>query len=306
MRAFRLRAAAGLCAVLALAAGSVAVAGAGTAATNRARADIDVRGLLVLEQLPAGAVRLAAAPAAAAEIDNAGPMPSTPDLVDAHSWWRVPGTAKAVLAEVKAHPPAGASVNGSGGGDTLQGHTTTRTYFVIFAFPARAGVLDSRTLIVKVVALSPGETAVRVDAEDVWEIPRAASERVPAGVHEIDVTRAVPGKPPTLSVSVTDAAKVAAIAKLLDALPVVQPSAIECPMILANAPTVSLTFRAVAGGPALAQATQLALPTLAAATPCNPVDFTIGSARQPPLLAGSAFLTAVGKVVGRPLVGSGS
>jgi hypothetical protein len=305
MRAFRLPAAAGLCVVLALAAGNVAAAGEGTAASNRARADIDVRGLLVLERLPAGAVRLAAAPAAASAIDNDKPSPATPDLVDAHSWWRVPGAPTAVLAAVKAHPPAGARFNGSGGGSTLEGHQTIRTSVIMFAFPARAGVLDARALIVKTVALGAGETVVRVDAEDVWEIPRAASERIPAGVHEVDVTREVPGKPPTLSVSVTDAAKVAAIVKLVDGLPIVQPEAIACPMILADAPTVSLTFRARPGGPVLAQASRLASPDLAAATPCNPVDFTIGGAKQPPLLAGSAFLTAVGKVIGRPLASTG-
>lgn len=303
MRAIRLPAAAGLCAVLALAAGSVAAAGAGgRASANRSAAAADVRALLALERLPAGAVRLAGAPAGAGAIDDTQPGQSTPDLVDAHSWWRVPGTLESVIAEVKAHHPQGSSFATSGSDSTPLGQSTSSSTFVMFAFPARAGVLDSRTLVVKGTAIAAGMTAVRVDAEDVWEMPRPASERIPAGVHEVDVTRGASGKPPTVSVSITDARKVRAIVNLLDSLPIVQPGEIACPFIPTNGPRVSLTFRASAHGAALAQASQLAL---AFQGPCNPVSLRIDGRSQTPLLAGSGFLAAVGKLVGRKLAASG-
>jgi hypothetical protein len=303
MRAIRLPTAVGLCAVLALVAGSVAAAGeVGRASTNRAIASLDVRALLMLEQLPAGAARLTGAPAGARAIDNALPNQSTPDLVDVHSWWRVPGTPEAVIAEVKAHRPRGSGSARSGGGSALIGHSTSSFTYVTFTFPARAGVLESRTLIVKATALATAMTAVRVDAEDVWVKPRPASERIPDAVHEVDVTRGVSGKPPTVSVSVTDARKVRAIVNLVDSLGVVQPGEIACPFIPTNGPRVSLTFRANAHGAALAQASQL---DLAFQGPCNPLSLRIDGHTQIPLLAGGDFLTAVGKLVGRKLAASG-
>lgn len=264
-------------------------------ADNRASADSDVRTLLALRRLPAGAVRLTGVPKGAAAIDNEQPSQATPNLADAHSWWRVPGKLGAVLAYLKAHPPRGSTSSAIGTfSSTVPGHTRTTTEVdVTFGFPARVGVLDSRTLIVKAVA-------VRVDAEDDWEIPRSASERIPGGVHEIDVVRAVFGSAPTVSAHVLDAGKVAAIVKLIDALPTVQPGFIGCPMIPGSAPRVTLSFRAKRGGAVLARASQLAL---APQTPtaCNSLSLSIGGHTQTRLLAGSGFLMAVGKVLGLPL-----
>jgi hypothetical protein len=322
MQALRRRAAAGLGAALAVAVGGAAAAGAATRggargsvapkrvsaasmAGNRARADSDVRALLGLARLPAGAVRLTRAPKGAAAIDNEQPNEMTPNLADAHSWWRVRGTLDAVLAYLKAHPPRGSTSSGSGiGSSTLPRSTTTTTVGdVTSSFPARLGVLDSRTLIVKAVSVGADVVAVRVDAEDAWEIPRSGSERIPAGVHEIDVVRAVAGRASTVSEHVLDAGKVAAIVKLIDALPVVQPGAIGCPMIPAGAPRVTLSFRAKSGGAVLARASQLAL-ALETPTACDSVSLTIGGHAQTPLLAGSGFLVAVGKVLGVPLAAS--
>ncbi len=95
----------------------------------------------------------------------------------------------------KAHAPAGASFAGSGGGTTLvsggRGSSAIWTY-VEFAFPAQREVLSSRTLIVKGTAIAAHTTVLRVDVQDVWEIPRAAAERIPAGVHDIDISRGAP------------------------------------------------------------------------------------------------------------------
>jgi hypothetical protein len=320
MKVSRPRCAAGLLVILAAALVSVATAGAqarhpaagahvsaATAVPNQARAAADVRALLDLARLPAGSVRLAGAPAGTSVIDNDLPSQATVNLVDAHSWWRVPGTLDAILAYLKAHPPRGESSSGTGSGSSRVSGPGSRTVSygeVTFDFPAPPGVLDSRTLTVKATSIGADVTAVRVDAEDAWEIPRPSSERIPAGVHEIDVVRAIVGRPPTVSAHVVDASEVAAIVKLLDALPVVQPGVIGCPMIPAGAATVTLTFRAKSGGVLLARAAQLAL-AWEIPTACDPVTLTIGGRAQHPLLAGSAFLTAIGKLLNLPLAASG-
>jgi hypothetical protein len=300
---------AGICALLALAAGSQAAAGAGgapSAASNRASAGADVRALLGRVILPAGAVRLSGQPPGGGAIDNPDPEQATPDIADVHAWWRVPGTLASVVAFEKAHAPAGSSSAGSGGGTSLVtpgGHATAITAFVAFAFPAQGAVLGSRMLIVKATALGAQSVAVRVDAQDVWEIPRSAAERIPAGVQEIDVARAIPGRPPTLSQSVTDPGKVARIVAMIDALPIVQPGTIACPMFVLNAPRVTFTFRASAGGRVLAQASQNVVqgPT----TSCDPMSLTIEGRSQTALLGGSGFLAAVGKLLGLALAASG-
>lgn len=309
MRAVRLPALAGVCAVLALAAGSQAAAGEGgapTAASNRASAGRDVRALLTRAVLPAGAVRLSGPPSGSSAIDNAAPQQATPDIADVHAWWQAPGTLTSVVAFEKAHAPAGSSFSSRGGGATRVsggGHPTAVWSYVEFSFPAEAGVLGSRMLIVKVTALGAHSVALRVDAQDVWEVPRSAAERIPTAVHEIDVSRGIPGRPPTLSQSVTDPSKVASIIKLIDALPIVQPNAIECPMILVNGPTVTLSFRVSAGGSVLAQASQNV--AQGPSSVCNPMRLSINGRSQTPLLGGSSFLAAAGKLLGLPLAASG-
>lgn len=309
MRAVRLPALAGACAVLALAAGSGAAAGEGgppSAAANRASAARDVRALITRAVLPAGAVRLRGTPPGGAAIDNSTPQQATPDIAGVHAWWRAPGTLSSVVAFEKAHAPAGASFAGSGGGTTLvsggRGSSAIWTY-VEFAFPAQREVLSSRTLIVKGTAIAAHTTVLRVDVQDVWEIPRAAAERIPAGVHDIDISRGAPGRPPTLSRSVTDASRVRSIVALINALPIVQPGAIACPMIVLNGPTVTLTFRASAGGSVLAAASQTVMP--APTTACDPMRLTIEGRTQTPLLGGSAFLVSVGRLLGLKLAWSG-
>ena len=307
MRAVRLSALAAVCAVLALAAGSHAAAsegGAPTAASNRASAGRDVLALLTRAVLPAGALRLSGRPSGASAIDDTGPQPATPDIVDVHAWWRAPGTLAAVIAFEKAHAPAGSSFSGTSGALFNGGGRSTAGWTAVeFAFPAQAGVLGSRTLIVKVIAIGAHSVALRVDAQDVWEIPRSAAERIPVGVHAIDVSRGIPGRAPTLLQSVTDPGKVAAIVKLIDALPIVQPSAIECPMILVNGPTVTFAFRASAGGSVLAKASQNV--AQGPSSVCNPMRLIIEGRSQTPLLGGSAFVAAAGKLLGLPLTASG-
>jgi hypothetical protein len=130
-----------------------------------------------------------------------------------------------------------------------------------------------------------------------------SGERIPAGVHEIDVTRGRPGHAPSLSLTVTSPGKVARIVALIDDLPAVKPGmVIYCAMIAANAPVVTLTFRASRGGSVLAQATQIVM--AGAVTPCLATQLHVDGRARQALLGGAPLLEGIDGVLGTNLVGS--
>lgn len=264
-----------------------------TASANRQAAVRDARSLLSRLELPLGATRLSGQPRADSGT-LAGPPsePATPDVVDVHTWWQVSGRPNAVLAFIAAHPPAGGRLTTSG---TFQGPGYAGADEG-FSWPALGGVLETRSLLVTVTQLPDGSTGLRADAQDVWLIPRSAGELVPAGVHVVDVTRAATGQPPTLSLTVTDAAKVHKIVTLIDRLPIAQPGAWSCPALSDQGQFVTFTFRASAGGPALAQASQAAWAT-EPTTPCDPMSFAVRGRGQTPLLGGAAVVHEVGRLL---------
>jgi len=77
---------------------------------------------------------------------------------------------------------------------------------LIFAFPAIGGRISTRWLNVTAVALPRGWTGLRVDAQDVWIVPRPPSEKVPSGVREIHIASAYAGRPPSVSLVLPSAA----------------------------------------------------------------------------------------------------
>jgi hypothetical protein len=223
----------------------------------------------------------------------------TPDLVDRHRWWRVSQTPGAVLGFVATHLPKGGKklISGASGGG---GEPSSE--FVAFTWPPVNGVLGTRELIVQVVGLTDGSTGVRADAQVVWMLPRPARERVPAAVRDIGISRGRPGHPPSLSLLVTNRAKVRKIVSMIDQLPTTQPGAWACPD-LAAAALVTVRFLATPLGPALATATEptnVTEPT----SPCNPLSFTLRGKPQTPLLHGASFLTRTERILGVSLTGS--
>jgi hypothetical protein len=271
---------------------ALAVAGCGTLrhdhvmisrpASNRAVAVADAHHLLRLLVLPPGAVREAGAPSSA--LRSPGDTAATPNIVDLHAWWRVKGTMSSVLAFVERHAPRG--TGRSGIGRIAQG-SRVLSRELDFSWRPLPGV-RYRSLTVEVAPLPHGYAGVRADAEDIWIQPRPASERMPVQVEVLTVTR---GR--SLSLTTTNAAKLAEIAALIDRLPIVQPGVYNCPMIPA-APTVTFTFRARSGGPALAQASTLATGPFA----CPGMQFTINGRKQRSLMAGPAFIRAAGRTLG--------
>jgi hypothetical protein len=131
----------------------------------------------------------------------------------------------------------------------------------------------------------------------------APGARIPAGVHAIDITRARPGQAPSVSLAVTRPGKVERIVALIDDLPAVKPGiVIPCPMIPANVPVVTLTFRVSRGGSVLAQATQIVM--AGPVTACVATHLRVGGHAQRALLGGVPLLAKIDKVLGTNLAGS--
>lgn len=278
------------CAALLLLAGS---AGAHTVAGNKRAARRDAHVLLGRLQLPSGAVQSATEPDGPGGLLNGPQSPLPGPSVDIHRWWRVPGSMAQVFAFLKSHPPPGATLAWTGTGAD-SGEVTQQ--FLGFVWHPVPGVLFARQLEVDVAQLADGEAGVRADAEVKWFVPRPVSERVPRAAGVLSVTRgAFPGWPPPLSVTIGDRTRVRSVAGLLDRLQIVQPDGvIACPAILA-APTITLTFRARAGGRPLARASMLAS---GPSGPCSPISFSVRGHREPPLLAEPSFLRKASRILG--------
>jgi hypothetical protein len=266
-------------------------------AARRRRARADATTLLGRVRLPAGAEQLSSEPA-----DDGGTLsrpvsrPAIPTtLVDEHTWWRVPGSAASVLAYTRAHVPRGGKFRESGSQATGRGDVVSG--YDGFVWPPVDRLLGSRELLVQVTTLAGGGTGVRADAQVQWIIPRPVSERIPRGVHEIDVARAAPGDAPSLEVKVVSQREIRALVAMVDALGIVQPGAYSCPLQQGDAPIVTFTFRASDEGTVLASAGELASarePT----TSCDPMTFSIRGHPQTPLLGGAAVVGKAGRLLG--------
>jgi hypothetical protein len=220
-------------------------------------------------------------------------IPTT--LVDEHTWWRVPGSAASVLAYTRAHVPRGGKFRESGSQATRRGDIVSGYDGIVW--PPVDRLLGSRELLVQVTKLAGGGTGVRVDAQVQWIIPRPVSERIPRGVNEIDVARAVPGDAPSLEVKVVSQREIRALVAMVDALGIIQPGAYSCPSQQGDAPVVTFTFRASDEGTVLASASELASarePT----TSCDPMTFSIRGHPQTPLLGGAAVVGQAGRLLG--------
>ena len=248
-------------------------------------------------RLPAGAEQLAGEPAGDhGTLSRVASRPAaTPTLVDEHSWWRVPGSAASVLDYVSAHVPRGGRLVESASQGPNRGGVVSG--YVGIAWPPVRGLLATRELLVQFTNLAGGCVGVRVDAQVQWIIPRPVSERIPHGVHEVDITRGSPGQAPSLEVKVVAPEKIRVLIGMVNALGIVQPGAYSCPVYSPSEPVVRFTFLASDGGTVLASAAQLAgvsEPT----TPCDPMTFSIRGHTRRPLLGGAAVVTKAGRLVG--------
>jgi hypothetical protein len=254
--------------------GTPAAVGGRTTASNKRAAERDAPQLLAALALPPGASSAVADPSRSSVLGQAPSRPATPNLVDVHKFWRVPGGPQAALAWIQAHPPAGSTRDMSG--ESL-GTNREISRWDGYAFAPLAAVLSSRVLLVTAARAAGGGTALRADAQVVWVSTRPAWEHVPGGVKLVTLTVRRPGKPTSAPRTVTGAMRVDKIVALVNALPLMQPGAVACPADVG--PLVKLDFRRARGLAPVATA-------VADRSGCGGVRFRLGG-RSGPTLAGS-------------------
>jgi len=200
---------------------------------------------------PPGASQVPDSPVAASSLSSSAglPRPSDDDVVTKTSWWLAPGTPQQVLAWEAAHLPASyrLSVRGTAGAGSWEDD---------FSLPAVSGLFEERTLQVSTTSAGHGETAIRVDGVVDWISARPAGDTVPATARVATLTETGgnrAGTPASQTRTVTSQADVGKLAAYLNGLPVNVPGAVyNCPADFIG--TVTVTFRASAGGPVLAEA----------------------------------------------------
>lgn len=252
---------------LAIGGGVGAVAAHYPAPKNRPVAQRVARTLIERAVLPVGAVRARGRPAGPLRVPSA--WPATPNLVDRHRRWLVPFSMDATAAFLQAHPPRGLQLIGRGYG-SQNGHVTSRAVTDAVASPRPE--LSSIELVFTVAPRSHGRSEVRVDAQAVWQPTRPASERVPAGMHAVTITRSTDTPPRRARRRVvTTPARVTRLARIINRLPVAVPGTRSCP---AGGVTYRLVFAASPG----------ARPRLIATEDgCSLVAVRVDGRRQPAL-----------------------
>jgi hypothetical protein len=265
-----------------------------TRAANRARAVRAATALVAQTPVPAGAQRVTAEPSGDGRVLAHPPGSQVSRaLIDRHAFYVVHEPLRQIERYYTRDRPAGARQNGTG---SSTGPGVPANLNLTWQWhPGKPGIVSRQTLI-DMVALPTGATGIRVDAQVIYRVPRPAGEKVPAGVTEVDITRAPPGQMPDLSRTVTKPPQVHAIVALIDRLPIVQPDFIACPVQLASVPVVTFSFRASRTGPALAGASEPANVTEPTSA-CDALAFTTGTRAWPSLLRGARFLHQVDRLV---------
>jgi len=229
-------------------------------------------------RLPPGARRVSTAPSGSGDAPQSPAFePATPNLIDLHAWWTVPGSPLEALAWIKKHPPSGSRLKFE---SSFEDHGVTTSWDIGFEWPPIKGVADERALLVTATAGAGNETALRVDAQAVWIVPRSSSERIPAASRFLDLSVGRLGESQR-RLSVADPSFVKRIVASINDLPVFQPGEFSCPLYPSRPVTVRLVFRVAPGGPALAEAEQQ-LP----AGVCHAMRLKIRGDHEPPLEEG--------------------
>ncbi len=245
-------------------------------------------------QLPPGSSESPRNPQEAGSL-LAGPAtgpPASPNAVDEHAWWLVPAAPAEALAYICAHLPPGTGRWESGTGPS--GPTVPENTFVGFRWPGAPG-----ELVVWAVRLPNGSTALRADAQVVWVVPRAASERIPTGARLLTISahasqrtrigheRAAVLK--RLPSRVSSVARIEKIIALLNGLRVQQPGVRFCP----ESPVESVTL----GFYADRLASPLAVATIDTSG-CGGVSLTIQGTAEPELEGGWFLVEQISQALG--------
>jgi hypothetical protein len=241
--------------------------------------------------LPAGATASSSEPSGDRGL-LAGPgegPPLTPDVVDDHAWWIVPGSPAEVRAYIDAHLSF-RSANDDWSASTSGG--VTHLEFAALSQLQLSGAPGAGELVVSVVSLPDGSTGLRADAQVVWLTPRPASEVIPAGARLlwINVISEIEGNQPRQRpLRIVSTKRIDAIVALLNALPAAQPGLRSCPIDLGI--RVRLRFYARRGAAPLA---------VAQIDPggCGGVELALDGTAQPQLETAGPLIAQIDRVLG--------
>ena len=242
-------------------------------------------------QLPEGAVPESSEPAGGGwPLSSTADVPASGNLVDCHTWWTVPGNPEALEAFLKAHLPTGTTVLLWG---SNSGYGVTQ-WVVGYRLPAVNDVLQFRELNVEFTALPDGRTGVRGDGLVIWLAPSSPSDAVPATAQVLDVEVKLAHQELTLVDQVTESVKVAAVAAMIDRMPLNPGVQCEGPEPPAEA---KFTFRSALDGPVLAVAS---VPGEAEEQPgvCLPMTLHLPESDRTVELEDDAFIREVQTLLG--------
>jgi len=248
--------------------------------TLEQRAAAEARAILGEFVPPPGAVRLAKRPALP------GGWGSYPGMglqssarADAVGYWRVRGAATALLAWEKAHIARSFSSQ-----DVIGGPPSWNT---VYSLPAVSGVLPMREMNVQVYDAGGGAVVIMAKAMVSWQPSRPASEVIPGSVTVVTIAVSGPSPGNPAPVTITSVPVVRRLAALVNRLPVSTAGrGVPCSMEIG----FTLTFRAVAGGPAVAVANGPA--------ECGVVHLRLGGKDQPDLQPADSYRATVLKIAG--------
>jgi hypothetical protein len=154
-----------------------------TRAVNRAAARAWAARLVSELRLPPAAARSAGDPAGAGRsLASPGFALTTPESVDDTTWWTIDAPASAVVAFLRAHRPRELRLVAHS-----VGSEPGRVTDAFWSYAAPPGLLQL-TAAIQTAALAGGRTAVRLDGEATWLVPRPAWDRVPGAVHSVTYT----------------------------------------------------------------------------------------------------------------------
>jgi len=288
----RQAAGAGLAAALGL--GTASDGGLATAGPsgpgNRSPAAVEAARLVDVLVLPAGSVRLNAAPLP--ELGGAAGGPVSPDLVTVTRWYRVPVRPSSFVTGLEHRPPEGLTRSVEGGSSGRDRVTVDSRSFVDDGPPA-SPLYTGGTLTLSVAQTGGSTSDVRVDGQAVALAPRRGSGVVPLGVASIALDAQDGSLPPRSLRRVTIAgAKARAVAAALDALTVTVKGTYSCPAA-AVAPTLTAIVAVIA-----LPAGRLTFTV--AETGCRFVAVTLNGADLPGLNSSPAIDMLLGKDLVQP------
>jgi hypothetical protein len=215
--------------------------------------------------------------------------------VDQRRFWTTPASPDQVLALFHSHVPAGAKlvIADSGGNGAGAGYALRREGPLL---------IGPEHLILSAVTLRNGLTGIRADAQVRYLSPRLPFQRIPSTARLVQITKQQADRKPRLSLVVTSQRKVRRLGQWVDALPFVRlrTGASSCPGFSGATATDTFTFRAKAGGPALARVSEFA-DTPTSPSPCALTTLTIRGHHVGALLDGGVLLRRASRLLGKRL-----